>query len=58
MTVVRMTFVLLWALNWLDVCAGPDSGGGCPSWTRLQDDKTQEDEEHRWEEEKQAKEAS
>lgn len=34
-----------------------DSGGGCQSWAGLQGDKTQEDEEQRWEKEKQAKEA-
>ncbi len=47
------------ALNWLFIFfAWPESGGGCQSWARLQDDKTQEDQERWREEEKQAKEAS
>lgn len=36
----------------------PDTGGGCQSWARLQSDKTKEDKEQGWEEEKQAKETS
>lgn len=46
------------ALNWLGGVLPDLTGGGCQSWARLQDDKTQKDQEQWWEEEKQAKEAS
>lgn len=35
-----------------------NAGGGCQSWTGLQSDKTQKDQEQRWQEEKQVEEAS
>lgn len=49
---------MAWLQIDLDFFASPDSGGGCQSWAWLQGDKTQEDQEQWWEEEKQVKEAS